>query len=335
MRESVTPKSCVRPPTFPISETNPFSAVERAIPIVLQVGRERACDLDARARDGVWKRDARGVQRVAGKSIARAAAIDFVAGHRKSDKREMRPDLMLAPGHGTARDEPGRSSSRDEGHMRDRFSRRHLIARGDHLAAEGTVGTCHVLIARDRDVDRDSFADAPRRFGAHDRRVSFLDEPTRKGPLEDARRIDAAGNDHAAGRFAVEAVRDLKRLTRESSDERVDERSRLESAARVHREERRLVDDEERRILIEDAERHRRVGLGERLDVNRDATPGVDARVGFGVAFVERDVAIDDEAVNSRSRRAAKSGGEKMVDARAVPLGWYNEGNDSRHPAVI
>ena len=106
--------------------------------------------------------------------------------------------------------------------------------------------------------------------------------------------------------------------------QRVDQRARRVAGAGVHDHARRLVDDDDIRVLVQDLER-RRLGLdgGRRRRRGVSTTmrsPSRTARLGFASRAATAHVPVGDQLLDLRSRMVGEDGDEEAVEPLSLGL---------------
>ena len=136
------------------------------------------------------------------------------------------------------------------------------------------------------------------------------------------------GDDHQPGGAAVEPVHDAGPLFAADAaqivdvvEQRVHQRAARVPGGRMHDHARRLVDDDEVVVLVEDRQRQRfglRLGVDRRRECRRaTAWPVLTGWFGFGGAPVDLHVAVLDQALDLRPRLLGQHRREKTIEADA------------------
>ena len=282
------------------------------------------------ARDRMVEAEAGGMQRLAvevelvldlDREAGRAAAVDLVADERQVLAREVDADLVRAarveaagdPGDGQALDgapahAAGTSACRLGAHAR---------AAGEALEAGAAA-----RIAADRRLDDEVGRGGAEREGP----VLALDGALLKLAHEVRLGGKRAGDNHEAGRVAVEAVDDARtgHLAELgiAPQQAVEQRAAGVARARMHDETGGLVDDDDRIVLVDHVELHVLLGReGERL-VKMGLLEQRDlVALGDLLAHLLDDLAVHldasllDELLQTSSGNIGHQGGENLVKA--------------------
>ena len=244
-----------------------------------------------------------------------AVAVLVVAGNRVADMRRVDARLM-----GTA----GEQLDLDQRRAGLGIARARMKPAGCGLAV--LAGLDHVLAAALAFLERGrhgSLAAMPET--AHQGEIALADAAGLQRLVQSEQRRPALGNQQATGRFAVEAVRQLKHGgLRSQGTQRLDE-AVGHPAAGVHRETGRLVHGQQMLVLVqyplfEPAEAPRRRWLGRgRLAHRRQAhdVAGLQAVIRFGAAAVHPHLALAHQPVNPALGHAPEGGQKKIVEALA------------------
>ena len=202
----------------------------------------------------------------------------------------------------------------------------HVVAR-PRLAAQLVIHR-HALAMRGMPGNRRAdFAAVARQLAAEDRVVDLLH--LAGGELGGKRQVRFVilRHDQAAAGFLVQAMddagagdaADAAQLARAMVEQGVDQRVFFVAGCRMHHQPRRLVQHQQRFVLIQDVQRHRfRLGLGGPgfRPVHLNLFPGT-GRVGrLDGAAVDPDVALFNQPLN----RAARDGRELAAQIRVQPL---------------
>ena len=255
------------------------------------------------------------------REAGRAAAVDLVADERQVLAREVDADLVRAarveaagdPGDGQALDgapahAAGTSACRLGAHAR---------AAGEALEAGAAA-----RIAADRRLDDEVGRGGAEREGP----VLALDGALLKLAHEVRLGGKRAGDDHEAGRVAVEAVDDARtgHLAELgiAPQQAVEQRAAGVARARMHDETGGLVDDDDRIVLVDHVELHVLLGReGERL-VKMGLLEQRDlVALGDLLAHLLDDLAVHldasllDELLQTSSGNIGHQGGENLVKA--------------------
>ncbi len=141
------------------------------------------------------------------------------------------------------------------------------------------------------------------------------------------------GHHHQAGGVLVEPVHDAGPLDAADAgqavaamgDQRVDQRALGVAGGRMHHQARRLVDHDQRVVLVDDIERDRLArGLGRlgRRQRDGDGVAGFDVAGGIADrARRDRDLAVEDQRLQARARQRRDARGEHAVEPLAFLLG--------------
>ena len=104
-------------------------------------------------------------------------------------------------------------------------------------------------------------------------------------------------------------------------DQRVDQRAGPVAGGGMDHQPARLVDDDDRIVLVDDIERDRlrlRLGVLGRRQIERDRVAGVDVVAGIADrAAVDGDPSVEDERLVARAREFGDVGGEHAVEPLA------------------
>ncbi len=241
-----------------------------------------------------------------------ASAVRGVAEQRMPERGQVHADLVRAPGFEAALHERGGAEALDDVDVR---------ARGLAGRDDGHLGALRRM-APDRRVDRRR----AREVAEHDRDVLALDAARRQLPDEIDLRGPGLRDDHEPARVLVEPVHDARARQRGQRgrvmQQRVLQRAVAVAAARMHDEAGRLVEDEERVVLVHDRERDRLRG---HAVVGRRRRFGDDDRLA-AVQLVARrhddrraddDLAGLDPALEAIARMLRQQLRQRLVEPRA------------------
>ncbi len=234
-------------------------------------------------------------------------AVERIADDRMADRLQVHADLVGATGLQAHAQQRRRRQRLRDLEVRDR------LARG---VGVGRVARAVPAVAADRCVDG---AGAGRRAALDERQVLALDAPLAQLLLHRAQNRLALGRQQQAAGVAVQAVHDAAAVGVDAArGERLRQRAGPVAGRGMHDQAGRLVDDEQRVVLVGDVERdgrprrrhvagRRRLRLGH-LD---DLAGGDDVALGPRLP-VDGDQAGVDQAL--RARAAAQRLGQHVVE---------------------
>ena len=239
------------------------------------------------------------------------AAVERVADDRMADRAQVHADLVRAAGV--------------DRHLRERQRRRRTArARTMRVTASRLRRARADIFLRFDRIAADRRVDAPARLhlAPDERDVFLLDLAIVELPRQLLVRRVVLGDDHQPRRAAIEPVHDARPLLAADAaeivdvmEQRVDQRAARVPGRRMHDHARRLVDDDEVAVLVEDRQRQR-FGLRRRRRPARASStaiawPAFTGWFGFAVAAVDADVAVLDQPLDLRSRLAGEHRDEK------------------------
>ena len=165
---------------------------------------------------------------------------------------------------------------------------------------------------------------------AHDREIPLADATVLETHLEMALGFAGTSTEQEATGFAIQAVRDLRRVGPVALAKEIGERVLVIGGRRVHRKAGRLVDRENRVVLVEDTKVQRDVGLLEgrshqhhvlaRADPFTRAAPGTIGAIGTGLH----------DLLGSGAGEPRNPMLDKTIEALARVLGGDRERQDDR-----
>ena len=177
-------------------------------------------------------------------------------------------------------------------------------------------------VAADRRVDPPPGVD----LAPHERDVLLLDLAFAKLSRELFVRGVVLGHHHQAGRAAVEPMDDARPLLAADAaeivdvvEQRIDERAARVAGGGMDDHARRLVDDDEIVVLIQDGQRQRfglRLGFDRLGDRHGHVLAGSHRLVRLDGASLEQDVALLDQPLNLRARLLGQHRDEKHIQTR-------------------
>ncbi len=293
-----------------------------------QVGRERRFDRQLAAVDGMREADPVRVQEhplqplLGELLVPREIAVLVVAGERKSEMREMDADLMRAPGFELGFEERERRVVRRP--------RRH--ATKDRARDTPVAVDAHAPLAVTGDPRLQRQLHAAQRiapFAAHEHEVALVDLPVAQLRMKRSQRSALLRDQQHARRVAVETVDELeKRRVRARVAQPLDH-PEGNAAAAVHGEPGRLVERDQRVVLVEDrrnGERPRerprppRLRRGRPDRRNAQFIPAREPSVRPDATPIEPDLAAAQNPVNVAFRDAFQQFLQKIVDSLAVAV---------------
>ena len=297
------------------------------VPEVRQIGRQRALQREQRAGLRVREVDAVGVQGVAFEHEQRAqlvgpaavpelregrvaaGAVELVADQRQADVREVGADLVLAAGqrHGLDQAVAGAAPEHPPARLRRQpaRARQHLdrdaLARGQRQRLVDQA----LVVGRGADAHRE---------------VALVHLAAFERALHACRGCQVPGHHDDPAGLTVQAVRRVQLLVGIALAEELRQRVEVVLGRRVHREQRRLVDHQQRLVLIDDAELGWRVGLGLGRAADHELVADGHGRVRLHAASARPLELRLDDALDARAREARDLLLQEQIDAQAVQL---------------
>ena len=178
-----------------------------------------------------------------------------------------------------------------------------------------------------------------RKFPGKQREITFLDAALADFRLQRRQRRTFFREDEHAARIAIEPMRELERFARPRGAQEFD-RSEADAAAAVAGDSRRLVDDEEIAVLVQDGRldprslcRGRDAGLGAlglSYRRNADGVAGGEPQVGLCALPVDADPAGAQQSIDEAFRDPFQACRQEVIDALAIPVLGHLDGFDAR-----
>ena len=159
----------------------------------------------------------------------------------------------------------------------------------------------------------------------HQREVGLLHRAAGEGAGEKARHLAAARDHENARRLAIDSVGDLHLLVGIALAQERRQRVAPELGGGVHRQTGRLVDDQDARVLVEDLEVPRHLGLDRRRAPQEDRLAGAHRRRRPHRPPVGEEDLLPKDRLDARARQPADPPLQKVIEPPAAALDRHDD----------